>query len=165
MFRAKKWGFEVWSWISTLWIFLSFRARMWARKDRKDTIFVFELRNFSTHNTKKRRTQHTCAQHTNTAAHRLQKPCEKYLYALRADLDLRTNVGVLRERGVALHAFWYFSQEQFGGLHGFRWKVRSWKGNHDFWSVQDGSAKILRKCPKITSSIKILQFGCLNDTF
>jgi hypothetical protein len=41
--------------------------RMSSQKDRKDTVFVFELQKFSAHNTKKRRTQHTCAQHTNTA--------------------------------------------------------------------------------------------------
>ena len=44
---------------------------MSSQKDRKDTVFVFELQKFSAHNTKKRRTQHTCAQHANSgvAAH------------------------------------------------------------------------------------------------
>ena len=40
--------------------------RMSPQKDRKDTVFVFELQKFSAHNTKKRRTQHTCAQHASS---------------------------------------------------------------------------------------------------
>ena len=40
--------------------------RMSPQKYRKDTVVVFELQKFAAHNTKKRRTQHTCAQHTNT---------------------------------------------------------------------------------------------------
>ena len=41
--------------------------RMSPQKYRKDTVFVFELQKFAAHNTKKRRTQHTCAQHANSA--------------------------------------------------------------------------------------------------
>ena len=48
--------------------------RMSSQKDRKATVFVFELQKFSAHNTKKRRTQHTCAQHANSAKNGLKRP-------------------------------------------------------------------------------------------
>ena len=40
--------------------------QMSSQKDQKDTVFVFELQKFAAHDTKKRTTQHTCAQHANS---------------------------------------------------------------------------------------------------
>ena len=90
MFSAKKWGF--WSLVlkfNSLDL-SAFSCSDLNKKRLKRHYFVFELRNFSTHNTKKRRTQHTCAQDTNTAE--CTKFCVNKVPLLRRGRDEKQSV-------------------------------------------------------------------------
>ena len=78
--------------------------RMSSQKDRKDTVFVFELQKLSAHNTKKRRTQHTCAQHTNTEVLTL---LTLLIFVHRA----------MAQTNSQINESWYFRAQFFSSFH------------------------------------------------